>query len=306
MTVDDRVRRRATSTLVAVVAIAATVLAGCGSGGGTAHKGGSGHSGSDHAAGHGTVRVLYAGSLLDLMEHSVAGRFHSTSGYTMHGEAKGSQALANEIKGKTTRADVFLSANTDTNDTLTGASNGNWVSWYVTFASAPLVLGYNPKSKFAADLKSKPWQQVVTQPGFRLGRTDPKLDPKGKLSVTALKKVGLGDKATGTDGVYPEETLVGRLQAGQLDAGFFYSSEAAEQKIPTVPLKPVSLSATYTVTVVNRAPHPAAAAAFVKFLLGKHGASLLRHHGLTVTQPPSLTGDRGAVPTALASALPAG
>jgi len=32
--------------------------------------------------------------------------------------------------------------------------------------------------------------------------------------------------------VLPEETLVGRLQSGQLDAGFFYSTETSDLKIP--------------------------------------------------------------------------
>ena len=36
--------------------------------------------------------------------------------------------------------------------------------------------------------------------------------------------------------MFPEETLVARLQSGQLDAGFFYTAEAVPAKIPTVPL----------------------------------------------------------------------
>ena len=47
-----------------------------------------------------------------------------------------------------------------------------------------MVIGYNPTSKFATDLQaasngSKPWYQVLEEPGLRLGRTDPALDPKG-------------------------------------------------------------------------------------------------------------------------------
>ena len=46
---------------------------------------------------------------------------------------------------------MFVSASPAVNATLEGAANGNWVSWYATFATTPLVLGYNPTSKFAAD-----------------------------------------------------------------------------------------------------------------------------------------------------------
>jgi molybdate/tungstate transport system substrate-binding protein len=48
------------------------------------------------------------------------------------------------------------------------------------------VIGYNPNSKFAADLRSKPWYQVITESGFKLGSTGPRLDPKGQFGVQAL------------------------------------------------------------------------------------------------------------------------
>lgn len=281
--------------LVAVLAVA-VLAAGCSDSGKAAGK----------PASKGTVRVLYAGSLVDLMEHSLQPKFKTATGYTVNGEGKGSSDLATEIKGKVTKADVFLSASPDTNSDLMGKANGDWVSWYVTFGSAPLVLGYNPKSRFAHDLKTKPWQKVITEPGFRLGRTDPVDDPKGKLAAQALQQVGLGKLATGTDGVFPEETLVGRLQTGQLDAGFFYSSEATAAKIPTVSLAPVKLAATYTVTVVNHAPDPAGAAAFVKYLLSSPGNAVLRAGGVTVQATPTLTGNRTDVPASVRSALPAG
>lgn len=283
---------------LAAGAAVAVLAAGCG----------SGDSGGNDKASHphGAVRVLYAGSLVDLMEHSLQPKFKAATGYTVNGEGKGSSDLAAEIKGKVTKADVFLSASPDTNSDLMGAANGDWVSWYVTFGSAPLVLGYNPKSKFAHDLTTKPWQRVITEPGFRLGRTDPVDDPKGKLAAQALQQVGLGKLAKGTAGVYPEETLVGRLQAGQLDAGFFYTSEATAAKIPSVSLAPVTLAATYTVTVVNHAPNPAGAAAFVKYLLGAEGSAVLRAAGLKVAATPTLTGKRADVPASVRSVLPAG
>jgi molybdate transport system substrate-binding protein len=283
--------------LAAGVAVA-VLAAGCG--------GSSGNGGNDKASQpHGTVRVLYAGSLVDLMEHSLQPKFKTATGYTVNGEGKGSSDLAAEIKGKVTKADVFLSASPDTNSDLMGAANGDWVSWYVTFGSAPLVLGYNPKSKFAHDLKTKPWQKVITEPGFKLGRTDPVDDPKGKLAAQALQQVGLGKLAKGTAGVYPEETLVGRLQAGQLDAGFFYTSEATAAKIPNVSLAPVKLAATYTVTVVNHAPDAAGAAAFVKYLLSRKGSAALTAGGVKVQATPTLTGKRADVPASVRSVLPA-
>ncbi len=257
----------------------------------------------------GPVDVLYAGSLVGLMEEGVGPAFDGVTGYTFNGFSAGSQALANEIKGKTQLADVFVSASPAVDATLTGANNGNWLSWYATFATSPLVIGYNPASPFSAALKSKPWYQVVTQPNFILGRTDPTTDPKGRLAVDALQMAAvehdqpaLKSIATSTSDVYAEQSLVGLLQAGQVDAGFFYASEASAAGIPTVSLGSIHLEGQYTVTVLNRAPHPAAADAFVAFLLSRLGRSILGHDGLSVTTPPKVT-ETDQVPASLRSTL---
>ncbi|GAA5198662.1 hypothetical protein GCM10023322_72550 [Rugosimonospora acidiphila] len=252
--------------------------------------------------------MLYAGSLVDLMEKQIGPAFKSATGYTFTGFSAGSTALATQIKGKVHPGDVFISASPAVNDSLEGASNGNWVSWYATYASSPLVIGYNPNSKFAADLKSKPWYQVITESGFKLGTTDPATDPKGKLAAQALTATATSQslpalKALSTDksAVFPEETLVGRLQSGQLDAGFFYSSEAVAAKIPTVPVTGQDLKATYTVTVLNQAPDEAGAEAFVQYLLGTDGINVLKQDGFDLVTPPTVTGS--GVPTSLSSVL---
>ncbi len=260
----------------------------------------------------GAVNVLYAGSLVNLMEHGVGPAFDAATGNEFQGYAGGSNKLANEIKAKLRRADVFISANPKINASLTGAANGNWVSWYVAFAQSPLVIGYNASSKFAADFKSKPWYEVLQESGIKIGRTDPKLDPKGKLTVTLMKQAenyykspGLAQKVLGAPEnpaqVLPEETLVGRLQSGQLDVGFFYSTETADAKIPAVSL-PAAMTpkAVYTVTIVRAAPNASGAEAFVAFLLGNNGRKLLKEHGLTL-QKLAVSGDASAMPPDITS-----
>ncbi|MFY9806577.1 MAG: substrate-binding domain-containing protein [Pseudonocardiaceae bacterium] len=78
---------------------------------------------------------------------------------------------------------------------------------------------------------------------------------------------------------------------------------AAEQNIPTISIDQVRLGTTYTVTVLNLAPDPAPAAAFVRYLVSPAGAALLRQDGLTVL-PLTLYGYPAAVPPELRSALP--
>jgi molybdate/tungstate transport system substrate-binding protein len=262
----------------------------------------------------GAVNVLYAGSLVNLMERGVGPAFDKATGDTFQGYGGGSVGLANQIKGKLRQGDIFISANPKVNDSLTGASNGDWVSWYITFAESPLVIGYSPSSKFASDFKTKPWYQVMLEPGIKIGRTDPKLDPKGALTVTLMKQAetfykspGLAQNVLGADDnpaqVLPEETLVGRLQSGQLDAGFFYSTETSDAKIPAINLPPeITPKAVYTVTILHSAPNGAGADQFVAFLLGNDGQNLLKEHGLTL-QKLNLTGDANAVPKDIQSIL---
>ena len=140
------------------------------------------------AADNTDVNVLYAGSLVNLMEKSVGPAFEKETGLHFRGYAAGSNKIANEIKGKLRRGDVFISASPKVNTSLMGDANGNHVSWYVNFAESPLLIGYNPKSRFAADFKTKKWDAVLREPGLRLGRTDPKLDPKGAFTIDLMTK----------------------------------------------------------------------------------------------------------------------
>src|SRR5690242_12630810 len=148
----------------------------------------TGTSSTPTAAPKSKVSVAYAGSLVHLMEKKLGPAFTQATGYPYVGEGKGSSALANEIKGKLSFPDVFISASPAVNTTLMGASNGNYVSWYAPFIRSSLVIGYNSSSKFAADFQavasgSKSWYSVLEEPGIRIGRTDPALDPKGVRTI---------------------------------------------------------------------------------------------------------------------------
>lgn len=289
----------------------------------------------------GTVQVMYAGSLESIMEKRLAPAFQQDTGYTFAGEAKGSAALANEIKGKLRRPDIFISASAGVNKQLMGAANGNYVSWYLNFARSQMVIGYNPNSHFAADFQaatsgSKPWYQVLEEPGLRLGRTDPILDPKGQATIylmelaeTYYNQPGLRQTVLGADEnasqVFPEEDLVARLGAGQLDAGFFYINEAKAANISYISLpdqvnlgNPSMASAyakatwtnpktqqvskgapiVFTVTIPSTAQNQAGAQVFVKFLLTSQGQNIMLGNGLLST-PFVASGDAKAVPQSL-------
>lgn len=258
-------------------------------------------------ASRGSVSVLYAGSLEDFMEKDFRPGFEHATGYGYEGFGGGSNELASAVRGGVRQGDVFVSAAPSADKELEGAKNGDWVRWYSTFATSPLMLGYDPKTKFGKELaKGVPWWQVITQKGIVVGRTEPKLDPKGQLTVDAvdaasrkLKDQSLRKALKGFP-VYPETDLVARLQSGQVDAGFFYSIEAKVAGFPTVPLTPVHKYAEYTVTLLKGDGDQAGAEALVRYLLSSERTASLRHNGLVAIKP-RLHGKTSSVPKGIRS-----
>jgi molybdate/tungstate transport system substrate-binding protein len=198
------------------------------------------------------VSVLYAGSLASLLEKTVGPAFSKKTGYTYQGEGQGSTAAARMIREKLRQPDVFISADPAVNsNVLMGPANGDAARWFITFAAGELVIGYNPASRFskhmaAAAAGRMPWFQVIGEPGFQFGRTDPDADPKGyraiflfRLAAEYYHQSSITDllgPLRNSPQIFPEPELLARLEAGQLDAGVFYKHEVLAQKIPFIPL----------------------------------------------------------------------
>ena len=256
----------------------------------------------------GNVDVLSAGSLDTLMTKTVGPAFHKATGYTLVDTSGGSGTLAADIKNKVDVADVFVSAAPADDALLEGASNGDWVSWYAAFAASPEVLGYYPQSRFAQDLKTMPWYDVITMPGFRLGRTNPSQDPGGVLAAEALNETAaaknlpaLKTLATETSDEYAEDPEEADIQTGALDASFMYEADANSQGSPFVKLTGVNLAGDYTITLVSKAPHTAAAEAFIEFLLGPTGKKEMKADNFEIVSPAKVTGH--GVPSGLSSVV---
>jgi len=216
-------------------------------------------------AGSGSVNVMYAGSLVGLMQEKFGPAFTRVTGYTFQGEGRGSVALANLIKARARTPDIFISADPKVNTTLQGPANGNYVSWWTTFAATEMVIGWSPKSKYASRFRAiangknkdpKALTRLLATKGLRFGRTDPQVDPKGYrtlfqfyLDGLRLKDPGLSKRVLGApdnpEQIFLEEQLVARLQTGELDAGSFYKIEAVEAKLPFLTLpKEINLATT--------------------------------------------------------------
>ncbi|GAB4242558.1 MAG: tungstate ABC transporter substrate-binding protein WtpA [Thermoleophilia bacterium] len=292
----------------------------------------------------GEVSVLYAGSLVRLMEEYLGPAFEEQTGIAYSGEGKGSVAGANLILDSLRRPDVFISADPAVNQMLL-EQDAAVAPWYVTFAATELVLAYSPQGRHAevfarARRGEVSWHEALRIPGLRLGRSDPDLDPAGYRAVFALELAeevlgldGLKDEVFGSDRnpaqIFPEEDLAARLEAGQLDAVLVYRSVAVPHGLPFVELPPevgqgdpelADLYATrsYTnsrtgkkyrgapvvYTVTVGNDYSPEAVAFAAFLLGGSARPLLEEAGLSPVTP-RVGGDPEAVPAEVRGLLSA-
>jgi molybdate/tungstate transport system substrate-binding protein len=97
------------------------------------------------------------------------------------------------------------------------------VDWLLKFGSAEIVIAYSPNSPHFGDLErvrigEVPWYYVVSQDGFKFGRSDPELDPKGYYGIitailanTYYNDSSIKNRVFSEDRnpkqIFPEETL---------------------------------------------------------------------------------------------------
>lgn len=285
------------------------------------------------------VEVLYAGSLVSVMERAVRPAFTEGTTWDFRGEAMGSRAAARFVADGVRHPDVYVTADTATFALL----GGEWPGWAVLFAGGELALAYDARGRFAASLDSAargdlPWYDVLLRPGFRFGRTDPELDPKGyrTLWMFELAARHYGDPTlarrleAASDSrrhVFPEPHLAARVQMGQLDAGAFYLAEARSYDLRPIRLPPhIHLGSqdlaglyaklryrtshgeelrgspiVYAATIPRGARNREGALDFLRLLLGPDGSHLLAKEGLPAVH--AFVGDRTRLPARLEGIL---
>lgn len=203
------------------------------------------------------VVIGHAGSLTQLLQQAMPPAL-AAEGITIHGDAGGSLTVAQAIAGGKA-ADLYASADAKTNKVLMGSANGDKVTWFATFASNAVVIGYSPQSPLAKDFaKAKAgksaWYAPLTKDGVRLARTDPDADPLGYYSVIVSKLAEQNSKEKGLakailgDERNPEQIKSGDsaplLKSGDLDAAFMYRTSAIAAGVPFVELpENINLSA---------------------------------------------------------------
>lgn len=261
------VGRRARWWLTA--ATVALLVAACGAAG-TASDGEV--AGPDHAAGavSGELLVFAAASLTDAFEALREAFVTTHPDVEVVLNLAGSQTLASQIS-EGAPADVFSSANVTQLDAVAAATS---------LASAPRVLTTNRLA-------------IAVEAGNPLGigrledLADPDLllvlpaeaVPAGRYAREALDAAGV--QLTPVSLERDVRAALARVELGEADAAIVYASDLATSDAAEAVAIPASqnVTATYPIAVLDDAPNPVAAAAFVTFALGAEGQAILAAHG---------------------------
>lgn len=265
------------------------------------------------------LRVAYAGSMGVVMDNAAGPAFAKAYQATYQGIGQGSYALAHLLAAHQLQADVFV---TITPGPVQVLKQAGLVTRSTPVASTQMVVIYSPQSRFAHDLDAashgdKKWYDVLSEPGLRLGRTDPAVDPQGANVLLTLQlasdyyhKPDLPKAIAGLpqnpEQIFTEPSLMSRLEAGQIDAAIGYLSAAQSHRLPTIALpdeinlgNPDMQASWYdraSVTLANgktlhvqplvfyasvltNAKQPALAREFVSYLQSSQGQALFREHG---------------------------
>ena len=272
--------------------------------------------------------LVYEAASLSLPMRAALDSFARATGAVVSEEHGASLELARRITDLHRTPDVIALADHEVfAERLMPAAT----TWYAAFARNRMVVAFTPRSRYAREISSDNWRTVLLRPDVLLGRTDPVLAPAGYRALLMYQLAESYYHTPGLARQLEQRTaprlmrgnaaeLAALLSAGELDYIVDYESVAQAQHfnfiaLPSAidlgdPAQAAAYSAAsvrvangrdsitrrgapilYGVTVPRSAPHGAAAARFVEFLLGVDGRRILRRAKLDALDAPVFVGD---------------
>lgn len=199
----------------------------------------------DDRAEGGPIVVYTAGSLARPIRAALDS-FSATTGIRYQLESAGSLETARKLTELGKIPDLIALADEDVFPKLLVP---DFVSWYARFAENRIVLAHTDRSRFATEVDSKNWYEVLQRENVETGRANPDLDPAGyrtlmvfQLAEKYYERPGL---ASALEAAAPprnirakEIELIALLESGDLDYAWFYESMARASSMPFVQLPP--------------------------------------------------------------------
>jgi molybdate/tungstate transport system substrate-binding protein len=85
-----------------------------------------------------------------------------------------------------------------------------YADWYFKFATNSLALAYRPDSRYADEITSENWYEIISRPDVKLGMADPRFDASG---YRALMVVQMAEKLYGQPTLF-EDLITGNFRSG--------------------------------------------------------------------------------------------
>lgn len=283
-----------------------------------------------------TLTVYGAGTLAKPFTEMARAFEKTHAGIVVQPQFGGSVKMVKKVTVLKERADVVAVADYTVIPKYMFGAEGDapLATWYAGFLGNAITFIYTPKSRFAKDIDADNWYEVLARPGVEIGRSNPDTDPSGyqtlqmlDLAAAHYHRPGLAEailkNAPQTNIRDTETDLVSALQIGQIDYLAIYRSDALQHhfeylKLPReIDLSDPQYAADYAKTVVHttngaltakpivyaltiptNAPHAAAAAQFIAFVLGPEGRAISERNGFR-TLSPAYAVHRDRMPEAL-------
>ncbi|MFP4572504.1 MAG: tungstate ABC transporter substrate-binding protein WtpA [Desulfobacterales bacterium] len=190
------------------------------------------------------VKIFHAGSLtVPLAE--MEKRFEAENpDIDIQREAGGSTKMARLISEVGKTADIMASADYEVIDKTLRPEHAGI---NIRFASNQLVLTYTSQSRYADEINTDNWYEILKRDDVQWGHSDENLDPCGYRSLMVLKlaekyydKPGLYEKLVANcpkENIRPKSVeLVSLLESGHMDYAWEYLSVAVQHNLKYIKL----------------------------------------------------------------------
>ena len=192
----------------------------------------------------GTLIIYHAGSLtvpVKALTEAFQQKYPQVEFAT---ESGGSRTVARKVSELGQQADIVMAADYTVIDNLL---KPEFADWNIRFARNAMVIAYTDKSKYADEINSDNWYEILLRDGVIYGHSDPNADPCGyrTLMVWQLAEAyygvpglaqQLGDHCP-AENVRPKAVeLLALLESGDMDYAFEYLSVAVQHDLKYVSL----------------------------------------------------------------------
>ena len=189
------------------------------------------------------IIIFHAGSLSVPFKRMADEYEKRNPGIRILREPAGSLVCARKITELKKPCDIIASADYIVIDELIVPE---YALWSIKFATNEIVIAFQEKSKYASEIDSSNWMDILLRDDVTYARSDPDSDPCGYRSVLTFKLAekyykidGLEAKLTSKnrDYIRPKEVdLVALVEANAVDYMFQYKSVAIQHNLKYIEL----------------------------------------------------------------------